>query len=63
MTLAIGYAWASLDAERPVLAGLCVGLGYATRPPWLVFPLFLLEAVRVVGRLARAARRALAGAR
>jgi hypothetical protein len=48
-TVAIGYAWASLDAERPALAGLCMGLGYATRPPWLVFPLFLLEAVRVSG--------------
>jgi hypothetical protein len=48
-TLAIGYAWASLDAERPVLAGLCLGLGYATRPPWMLFPLFLLEAVRVSG--------------
>ncbi len=49
VTLGIGYAWASLDARRPVLAGLCMGLGYATRPPWLVFPLFVLEAVRVSG--------------
>ena len=50
-TLAIGYAWASLDAQRPVLAGLCLGLGFATRPPWLMFPLFLWEAVRVSGGL------------
>ena len=49
VTLSIGYAWASLDARRPMLAGICMGLGYATRPPWLVFPLFLLEAVRVSG--------------
>ena len=49
VTVAIGYAWASLDAERPVLAGICLGLGFATRPPWLAFPLFLLEAVRVSG--------------
>ena len=52
VTVAIGYAWASLDAERPVLAGLCVGLGFATRPPWIVVPLFLFEAVRVSGGLA-----------
>jgi hypothetical protein len=51
VTTAIGYAWACLDAERPVLAGICMGLGYATRPPWLVFPLFLFEAVRVSGGL------------
>jgi hypothetical protein len=49
VTLSIGYVWASLGAERPVLAGLCVGLGFATRPPWVVLPLFLLEAVRVSG--------------
>jgi hypothetical protein len=49
VTLSIGYVWASLDAERPALAGLCVGLGFATRPPWLVVPLFLWEAVRVSG--------------
>jgi hypothetical protein len=49
VTLSIGYVWASLGAERPVLAGICVGLGFATRPPWLVVPLFLWEAVRVSG--------------
>jgi hypothetical protein len=56
-TLAIGYAWASLDAQRPALAGLCIGLGFATRPPWVMFPLFLWEAVRVSGGL-RALRHA-----
>jgi hypothetical protein len=48
-TLAIGYAWASLDAQRPALAGLCMGLGFATRGMWPVFPLFVAEAVRVSG--------------
>ena len=58
-TMAIGYAWASLDAQRPLLAGLFLGLGFATRPPWLMFPLFLFEAVRVSGGWA--ALRSLAG--
>jgi hypothetical protein len=49
VTLSIGYVWASLDAERPVLAGLCTALGVATRPLWLVYPLFLFEAVRMSG--------------
>jgi hypothetical protein len=49
VTLSIGYVWASIDARHPVWAGLFVGLGFATRPPWLVLPLFLLEAWRVSG--------------
>jgi hypothetical protein len=50
VTFAIGYAWASIDAARPVLAGLCLGLGYATRTPMaFMFPLFLLEMVRAAG--------------
>jgi len=50
VTLSIGYVWASLDAERPALAGLCMGLAFATRPTGLfVVPLFLWEAVRVSG--------------
>src|SRR5260221_194938 len=49
VTLSIGYVWASLDAAWPALAGLCVGLGFATRPPWLVLAPFLCEAVRVSG--------------
>jgi hypothetical protein len=50
VTVSIGYVWASLDAERPALAGLCMGLGFATRPSWLyAVPLFLWEAVRVSG--------------
>jgi hypothetical protein len=52
VTLGIGYAWASLGASRPVLAGLCLGLGFATRPPFLVLPLFVFEAIRAAGGLA-----------
>jgi len=50
-TLVIGYVWASVDAARPALAGLCLGLGLATRPPslGLMVPLFLFEWVRVSG--------------
>jgi hypothetical protein len=54
VTCAIGYAWASLDAARPALAGLCVGLGFATRTPMgFMAPLFVFEAVRSSGGWAR----------
>ncbi len=50
VTCAIGYAWASIEARRPVLAGLCLSLGFATRTPMaFMFPFFLWEAVRVSG--------------
>jgi hypothetical protein len=49
VTLSIGYVWASLGARRPMLAGLFVALGFATRPPWLVLPLFFFEAARAIG--------------
>jgi hypothetical protein len=49
VTLSIGYVWASLGARRPMLAGLFVALGFATRPPWLVIPLFFFEAARAIG--------------
>jgi hypothetical protein len=54
VTVTIVYAWASLDAARPALAGLCVGLGFATRAVGLglMAVLFLWEAVRVSGALA-----------
>lgn len=49
--LMIGYTWASLEARRPVIAGLCLGLAYATRTPAaFMFPFFLFEAVRMHGR-------------
>jgi len=50
VTLSIGYVWASLEARRPVLAGACIVLGFASRPPYLAaLPLFLFEALRAVG--------------
>jgi hypothetical protein len=51
VTTVIGFTWAALDAGRPALAGLFVGLGLATRPPGLGFMsvLFLWEAVRTSG--------------
>lgn len=54
VTCAIGYAWASLDAAHPALAGLFVGLGFATRTPLgYMLPLFFFEAVRASGGWAR----------
>lgn len=42
------YVLCALDAERPVLAGLMVGIGFLTRAPLLyAVPLFVFEAVRV----------------
>lgn len=41
---AAGYLYASIGAERPALAGLCLGLGFATRTPLaFAFPLFAFE--------------------
>ena len=52
--LACGYAWASVEAAHPVVAGLCLGLAAITRTPMaFMFPLFVLEAVRMHGGLAR----------
>jgi hypothetical protein len=45
--LATAYVWASIEASRPVLAGLFLGLAVGTRPPMLFMaPLFLWEAWR-----------------
>jgi len=50
ITCAIGYAWASLDAVYPALAGLCVGLGFASRASMgYMVPFFVFEAVRATG--------------
>jgi hypothetical protein len=47
--LAALYVWLALGAERPLLAGLCLGLGYATRAPLLfAAPLFVFELWRAV---------------
>jgi hypothetical protein len=52
VTTAIGFAWAALDAERPGLAGLFVGLGLATRPELGFMSVLLLwEAARVTNVL------------
>ena len=41
------YIWASLDAAQPFVAGLALGLGFATRTPLgFAFPLFLYEVWR-----------------
>jgi hypothetical protein len=46
--LATLYVWASLEARRPVLAGLFLALAVITRPPMLFMaPLFLFEAWRL----------------
>ncbi len=48
--LALGYAWASIEARRPLVAGLCLGLAAITRTPMaFMFPLFVLEATRMAG--------------
>ena len=67
VALAVAYAWASVEAARPIVAGVCLGLAAITRTPMaFMFPLFVLEAVRVHGGWAqlraepRAAARALA---
>jgi hypothetical protein len=47
VALAALYLLFSLGAERPLAAGLCLGLGFATRTPLLfAAPLFVFEAVR-----------------
>jgi hypothetical protein len=46
--LATLYIYASIDARHPILAGLALGLGFATRTPLgFAFPLFVYEAFRV----------------
>lgn len=45
--LAVGYVWYALDAERPLLAGLLLGLAFHTRTSMLfAAPLFAWEALR-----------------
>jgi hypothetical protein len=54
VTCVLGYAWGCLDAGRPALAGLCLGLGFATRTPaGFMFPLFFFELFRSCGGWAR----------
>ncbi len=50
VALAFGYLLCAIEARRPVLAGVCLGLAAVTRTPMaFMFPLFLLEAWRVGG--------------
>jgi len=50
VVLALVYAWASIEAKRPILAGLALGAAAMTRTPMaFMFPLFLLEAWRIAG--------------
>ena len=50
--LAILFVWASVEARRPALAGLFLGLAFATRTPMLFMaPLFLWELWRGDPRL------------
>jgi hypothetical protein len=51
VVLALAYAWASIEARNPILAGLALGAAALTRTPMaFMFPLFLLEAWRMNGR-------------
>lgn len=50
VTCVIGFIYTALEGAHPLLAGLCIGLGYATRTPLgFMFPFFLFEAVRTTG--------------
>jgi hypothetical protein len=45
------YLYASIDAAHPMIAGLALGLAFASRPPLgYAFPLFLYEAYRAAVR-------------
>jgi hypothetical protein len=56
VALALVYAWASIEAKYPIIAGLALGAAALTRTPMaFMFPLFALEA----WRMANADRRAL----
>lgn len=58
VALCLGYLLCAIEARRPVLAGVLLGLATLSRTPMaFLFPLFLLEAFRVHG--GRAGRRAL----
>jgi hypothetical protein len=48
VALALVYAWASIEAKRPLVAGLALGAAALTRTPMaFMFPLFALEAWRM----------------
>lgn len=48
VALALVYAWASIEARRPVIAGIALGAAALTRTPLaFMFPLFVFEAYRM----------------
>jgi len=48
VVLALVYAWSSIEAKRPIIAGLALGAAALTRTPMaFMFPLFVLEAWRM----------------
>lgn len=50
VVLCLGYALCAIEARRPIVAGVLLGLATLTRTPMaFLFPLFLLEAWRVHG--------------
>jgi hypothetical protein len=50
VVLSLGFALCAIEARRPILAGVLLGLATLTRTPMaFLFPLFLLEAWRVRG--------------
>ncbi len=54
LVLALVYAFASIEAKYPLLAGLALGAAALTRTPMaFMFPLFVLEAWRMNAPLAR----------
>ncbi|MDB4963117.1 MAG: hypothetical protein JWP01_3116 [Myxococcales bacterium] len=55
VALALVYAWASIEAKHPVIAGLALGAAALTRTPMaFMFPLFVLEAWRMAARVVAA---------
>lgn len=51
IALALGYAWASIEARHPVIAGLALGAAALTRTPMaFMFPLFVFEVWRMAAR-------------
>jgi hypothetical protein len=61
VALALLYAWASIEARRPIVAGLALGAAALTRTPMaFMFPLFVFEAWRVAAGDRRAFGRTLA---
>jgi hypothetical protein len=61
VALALVYAWAAIEAKRPVVAGLALGAAALTRSAMaFMFPLFVLEAWRMAGGNRRVLVRTLA---